>query len=164
MTAMYSVSILAFFLAMYALYRHSPIFLLSIVSIVFIADIGAYAFGKTFGKHKLAPKISPSKTWEGAIGGWASAMAFSLIVAMLPILPETFMAKFHTRLGWVGLCAIVTVLIASSVVGDLFESRVKRRVNMKDSSGLLPGHGGVLDRIDALLPVLPLACLLDLLM
>lgn len=161
---MYSVALLAFFIAMYALYLHSPVFLLSIVSIIFIADIGAYTFGKTLGKHKLAPKISPSKTWEGAIGGWASALVFSAIIVMIPMFHGTFMTKFQTKLGWFGLLAIVTLLVSSSIVGDLFESRLKRRVGVKDSSNLVPGHGGVLDRIDALLPVLPLACLLDLLM
>lgn len=160
---LYSFVLLIFFVAMYALYRHSPMFLLSIVSIVFIADIGAYSFGKTFGKRKLAPKISPSKTWEGAIGGWASALAFSAVIVMIPLFQDTFMSKFQTMLGWLGMFAIITLLVSSSVVGDLFESRLKRRAGMKDSSNLVPGHGGVLDRIDALLPVLPLACLLDLL-
>lgn len=161
--AMYSIALLAFFVSMYWLYRHSPMFLLSIVCIVFIADIGAYAFGKTFGKRKLAPKISPSKTWEGAIGGWASALVFSAVIAMMPFFQDSFMANFQFRLGWLGLLLVLTLLVASSVIGDLFESRLKRRAGVKDSSNLLPGHGGVLDRIDALLPVLPLACLLDLL-
>ncbi len=161
---MYAFALLAFFIAMYALYRHSPLFLLSIVSIIFIADIGAYAFGKTFGKRKLAPKISPSKTWEGAIGGGASALAFSCILAMIPMFQDTVMGKFQMKLGWIGLLVVITLFVSSSVVGDLFESRLKRRAGVKDSSNLLPGHGGVLDRIDALLPVLPLASLLDLLM
>ncbi|RJX32615.1 MAG: phosphatidate cytidylyltransferase [Oxalobacter sp.] len=161
---MYSVALLTFFVAMYFLYRHSPIFLLSIVSIIFIADIGAYSFGKTLGRHKLAPKISPSKTWEGAVGGWVSAMVFSIVIAMMPIFHGSFMTKFQSLLGWFGMLFIVTVLAWGSVVGDLFESRLKRRAGVKDSSNLLPGHGGILDRIDALLPVLPLACLLDILM
>jgi phosphatidate cytidylyltransferase len=164
LAGMYSVAILCFFVGVYAMYRHSPMFLLSIISIVIVADTGAYAFGKAFGKHKLAPKISPSKTWEGAIGGWFSVLLFSIGVTMIPALQDTFMVKFQTMLGWLGLFAVLTVLVASSVVGDLFESRLKRRANRKDSSNLLPGHGGVLDRIDALLPVLPLAGLLDLLM
>jgi phosphatidate cytidylyltransferase len=161
---MYLIALLVFFIAMYALYRHSPLFLLSIVSIIFVADIGAYAFGKNFGKRKLAPKISPSKTWEGAIGGCASALLFSVILATIPMFQDTVMGKFQTELGWFGLLVITTILVSSSIVGDLFESRLKRRAGVKDSSNLLPGHGGVLDRIDALLPVLPLACLIDLLM
>jgi len=163
LNAMYAVAILAFFLGVYALYRHSPLFLLSIVSIVIVADIGAYAFGKNFGKRKLAPKISPSKTWEGVFGAIFSVLVFAVIVTLIPDLQDTFMVKFQSRLGWFGLFAILTLLVSCSVVGDLFESRLKRRVGAKDSSNLLPGHGGVLDRIDALLPVLPLASLLDLL-
>ncbi len=163
LNAMYAVAILAFFLGVYSLYRHSPLFLLSIVSIVMIADIGAYAFGITLGKHKLAPKISPSKTWEGAFGGLFSVLVFAVVVSMFPLFEDTFIVKFQVRFGWLGLFAILTLLVISSVVGDLFESRLKRRAGVKDSSKLLPGHGGVLDRIDALLPVLPLACLLDLL-
>jgi len=163
LSAMYAVALLGFFLGGYALYRHSPLFLLSIISIVLIADIGAYVFGKTLGKRKLAPSISPSKTWEGAIGGWLSVLVFAVLVTMIPVFQDTFMVKFQARLGWFGLLGVLTLLVACSVVGDLFESGLKRRMNMKDSSNLLPGHGGVLDRIDALMPVLPLACLLDLL-
>lgn len=161
---MYVATTLGFFLGVYALFKHSPLFLLSIISIVIIADVGAYTFGKAFGKHKLAPKISPSKTWEGAIGGWLSVLAAASISVAIPFFGDTFAAKFQLRLGWVGLFAILTFLVASSVVGDLFESRLKRRAGMKDSSNLLPGHGGVLDRIDALIPVLPLASLLDMLL
>ena len=160
---MYAFALLGFFAAMYLLYRHSPVFLLSIVSVVFIADIGAYSFGKTFGVRKLAPQISPSKTWAGAVGGWASALVFATIIVMLPGVTDTFMGKLRQHLGMGGMMLVMTLLVSSSVVGDLFESRLKRRVGMKDSSNLVPGHGGVLDRIDALLPVLPLACLLDLL-
>ena len=164
LNAMYAVAILVFFFGVYALYRHSPLFLLSIVSIVAVADIGAYVFGVTLGKHKLAPKISPSKTWEGAVGGLLSVLVFSVVVTMIPILQDTFMVKFQVKLGWIGMFAVLTLLVTCSVIGDLFESSLKRRAGVKDSSNLLPGHGGVLDRIDALLPVLPLASLLDLLM
>ena len=151
-----------FFVGTYELYLHSPQFLLSIIAIVIVADTGAYACGKSFGKHKLAPNISPAKTWEGAIGGWLLVLVVAAISTMVPMLDDTFAVKFQTKLGWLGLFAILTVLVACSVVGDLFESRLKRRAGMKDSSNLLPGHGGVLDRIDALIPVLPLASLLDL--
>jgi len=96
-------------------------------------------------------------------GGIFSVLVFAVIVTLIPDLQDTFMVKFQSRLGWFGLFAILTLLVSCSVVGDLFESRLKRRVGAKDSSNLLPGHGGVLDRIDALLPVLPLASLLDLL-
>jgi phosphatidate cytidylyltransferase len=100
LTGLYAFSLLAFFIALYALYRRSPIFLLSVGCLVFIADIGAFAFGKAFGKRKLAPKISPSKTWAGAVGGWVSALAFAaLLVALTPfsIFSDTFMSKFHLK-------------------------------------------------------------------
>ncbi len=162
LNGMYAAAILAFFVGTYELYLHSPLFLLSIIAIVIVADVGAYAFGKTFGKHKLAPKISPAKTWEGAIGGWLSVMVVAVISISVPMLNDTFAVKLQSKLGWLGLFAILTFLVACSIVGDLFESRLKRRVDKKDSSNLLPGHGGVLDRIDALIPVLPLASLLDM--
>ncbi|MEA5096914.1 MAG: phosphatidate cytidylyltransferase [Burkholderiaceae bacterium] len=162
LAGLYSLAILAFFVGTYELFLHSPMFLLSIISIVLIADIGAYAFGKTFGKHKLAPQISPAKTWEGAIGGWLSVLVIAGFSTMVPMLNDTFAVKFQSKLGWLGMFVILTLLVACSVVGDLFESRLKRRAGMKDSSHLLPGHGGVLDRIDALIPVLPLASLLDM--
>lgn len=155
----YGISILGCFISIVALYQSSPILLLSVMSIVWIADIGAYFSGKAFGKRKLAPSISPGKSWEGAIGGWFAVMILTIISTQLPQLSGSFSAKLHTNFGWIGLVAGMTLLVAASIVGDLFESSLKRRANMKDSSKLLPGHGGVLDRIDALIPVLPLATL-----
>ncbi len=157
----YGVSIFGCFIAIVALYRNSPILLLSVMSIVWVADIGAYFSGKAFGKHKLAPSISPGKSWEGAIGGWFAVMMLAIVSTQLPQLSGSFSAKLHIVFGWPGLVAGMTLLVAASIVGDLFESLLKRRANMKDSSKLLPGHGGVLDRIDALIPVLPLATLLS---
>lgn len=157
--SIYGVSILGCFIAIVALYQSSPALLLSVMGIVWIADIGAYFAGKAFGKHKLAPSISPGKSWEGAIGGWIAVMILAIVSTQLSQLSGSFSAKLQTNFGWLGLIAGMTLLVAASIVGDLFESLLKRRANMKDSSKLLPGHGGVLDRIDALIPVLPLATL-----
>ena len=140
------------------------VFLLSVIAICFAADIFAYFFGKAFGNRKLAPRISPGKSWEGAIGGAFSVVALSWIVVFLedtyPELALTWQAMAFERWHPIVFTFWLVVLSAYSVVGDLFESMLKRRAGLKDSSQLLPGHGGVLDRIDAQLPVLPLAILL----
>ena len=137
-------------------------YLFSVMAIVWIADIGAYFCGKAFGKRKLAPTISPGKSWEGAIGGWICVLVLAAASSFIPALENTFTAQLLARKGWLIFVSVMTLITAASVVGDLFESSLKRRVSMKDSSNLLPGHGGVLDRIDALIPVLPLAALVDL--
>lgn len=136
-------------------------FLLSIFVLVWAADIAAYFGGRAFGRRKLAPAISPGKSWEGVWSGMAGVLflaaawiAFDHRTAQsVPSLYSLLLA----RIGAIGLVAVLLFLAAMSVVGDLFESLVKRSAGAKDSSGLLPGHGGVLDRIDALLPVFPLA-------
>ncbi|HCY61610.1 MAG TPA: phosphatidate cytidylyltransferase [Oxalobacteraceae bacterium] len=155
----YCVGILGCFVAILLLYQYSPLYLLSVMAIVWVADIGAYFAGRAYGKRKLAPSISPGKSWEGAIGGWLAVLALSAACVFVPALQVTFSAQLQAGLGWIGWLAVLTLLAAASVVGDLFESQLKRRAGMKDSSRLLPGHGGVLDRIDALIPVLPLALL-----
>jgi phosphatidate cytidylyltransferase len=159
----YAVAIVACFAAIVALFRHSAPYLLSVMALVWIADIGAYCAGKAFGKRKLAPKISPGKSWEGAIGGGVAVLLIATlsVVSGGAALADTFAVHVQQRLGWAALFAILIVITAASVVGDLFESQLKRRAGVKDSSKLLPGHGGVLDRIDALIPVLPLAALID---
>lgn len=161
LTGIYEIAILGCFIAIAVLFRHSPLYLFSVMAIVWVADIGAYFAGKAFGKRKLAPSISPGKSWEGAIGGWLVVLALSAAVAAHPMLTDTFAARLQVKWGWPGLFAVMTLLVAASIAGDLFESQLKRRAGMKDSSNLLPGHGGVLDRIDALIPVLPIAVLLD---
>lgn len=135
-------------------------FVLSLLLLVWLADIGAYFAGKAFGRHKLAPAISPGKTWEGAIGGWLAVLIVAVVAFALHAFEPTLYSALLERLGAVRTLVILTILVAFSVIGDLFESMLKRQAGVKDSSGLLPGHGGVLDRIDALLPVLPLAMLL----
>ena len=142
-------------------------FLLSMLVLVWVADIFAYFAGRAFGgrlfQRKLAPSISPGKSWEGVLGG----MLGVLVVAFAWRWADTAWAlkvpSLYSHLGAKGgwFLGISMVFMASmSVVGDLFESLVKRSAGVKDSSGLLPGHGGVLDRVDALLPTLPLAMML----
>lgn len=161
LSGIYGVCVFGCFVAMTALFLHSPMFLFSAMAIVWIADIGAYFSGKAFGKRKLAPTISPGKSWEGAVGGWLAVLIFGAGSTFITALHDTVPAKILTEIGWLGFVAVMSLLVAASVVGDLFESLLKRRAEMKDSSALLPGHGGVLDRVDALIPVLPLVALLD---
>ena len=139
-------------------------FLISCLVLVWIADIAAYFAGRAVGgrlfRTKLAPTISPGKTWEGALGGMIGVMLGAWIWRSTDAYTATIDLSIFTRLGQTGdlfMFLSVGFLAAMSVVGDLVESLFKRSAGFKDSSGLLPGHGGVLDRLDALLPVLPLA-------
>ncbi len=133
-------------------YPHGGLLLVILVLIVAVADIGAYFTGKTIGKHKLAPAVSPAKTWEGFWGGELSvALTGILIWALLP-----------ARGDHISLLAALTVILASSmtsVVGDLSVSMVKREIGCKDSGNLLPGHGGLLDRLDSLCGAAPVFAL-----
>lgn len=142
-------------------------FLLSVLLLVWVADIFAYfagrAFGLRFTKGKLAPSISPGKSWEGVWGGLAGVvvMAFAWVAADAHW--QALVPSFYSRMaqqGWWLLVVAALFMVAMSVSGDLVESLIKRSAGVKDSSGLLPGHGGVLDRVDALLPTLPLAMML----
>ncbi|ATQ76742.1 phosphatidate cytidylyltransferase [Massilia violaceinigra] len=162
MATMYAISIVACFAAIVLFFKQSAVYLLSVLALVWIADIGAYFSGKAFGKRKLAPSISPGKSWEGAIGGGIAVLLIASLSVLFggPLLADTFAVALQAKLGWAGALAVLVVIVAASVVGDLFESQLKRRAGVKDSSNLLPGHGGVLDRIDALVPVLPLAALI----
>ena len=136
------------------------VFLLSSMALVWVADIGAYFIGKAFGKHKLAAQISPGKSIEGAIGGLVLCYLYALLCVVYLPLGDTLFGAWAIRFGWVPMFLMVTVLVAFSVFGDLFESQLKRLAGVKDSSHLLPGHGGVLDRVDALIPTMPMAALL----
>lgn len=158
----YGMAIFGCFIAIIALFHHAPLYLLSVMAVVWVADIGAYFTGKACGRHKLAPSISPGKSWEGVCGGWLLVMLLAALTVVSPTLSDTFPALLQRRWGWLVMLLVMSVAVAASVVGDLFESLLKRRAQVKDSSQLLPGHGGVLDRIDALIPVLPLAALLSL--
>lgn len=131
--------------------------LLALASLVWVSDICAYFAGKAFGRHKLAPRISPGKTWEGVAGALAGVVVYGIILA-LGTRESSFAAIFAPGAGVPAVAAMVG-LAAFGIVGDLFESWMKRGANLKDSSALLPGHGGLLDRIDALTSTLPLAAL-----
>lgn len=154
-------------------------FLLSVLCLVWVADIAAYFGGRAFGRRKLAPSISPGKSWEGVWSGMAGVLLLawgwtalespggaltgtstdlsSPVAEAAMAWGSSLFSQLYARFGlaWGGL--LLVLLTGMSVVGDLFESLVKRAAGAKDSSRLLPGHGGVLDRIDALLPVFPLA-------
>jgi phosphatidate cytidylyltransferase len=120
------------------------------MGVVWTADIAAYFTGRAFGRHKLAPQISPGKTWEGVAGALVAVMLYwSAISWGLPGL------SLHFAAGLV----LVVALTGVGILGDLFESWLKRVAGLKDSGALLPGHGGVLDRVDALTSTLPLAAL-----
>ena len=134
--------------------------LLSIFLLVWVADIAAYFGGKAFGRRKLAPQISPGKSWAGVYSGALGVCVLAIgWIGLRGPGPDHLYGQLWA-LGWVPAIVALVVLTGMSVAGDLMESLVKRSAGMKDSSGLLPGHGGVLDRVDALLPVLPIAMLL----
>ncbi len=158
----YLFSILSSFLCVLLLYRRSALFLLSILVIAWLADIGAYFAGRAFGKHKLAPAISPGKTWEGVFGGVAAVLLVAMASMTFSTSADNISLTIFEKYGWAGMIGGLVLLVAMSIVGDLLESKLKRRVGFKDSSNLLPGHGGVLDRIDSLIPMLPLAVLLGM--
>ena len=138
----------------------SVIALLSSMALVWVADIAAYFVGRALGKRKLAPQISPGKSWEGAIGGAIFVVAIGLLSATLPQFSGSLPTLLVNRFSAIGAAALLLILTALSVVGDLHESLLKRQAGVKDSGTSLPGHGGVLDRIDALIPVMPAALLL----
>ena len=141
----------------YMYLKHGAGYVLSLLVLVWVADIAAYFAGRAFGRHKLAPRVSPGKTIEGALAGVLGVVAWVLISANWD---STFGASLVARWSWPGAAGLAAVLAAVSILGDLFESLLKRRAGVKDSSGLLPGHGGVYDRIDAVVAVVPLAVLL----
>jgi phosphatidate cytidylyltransferase len=135
----------------------SPWLLLAIAALVWVADIAAYFAGRKFGKRKLSPAISPGKSWEGVYGGLAGVAVYGAVLSWIAhAYPTPISAIFAGPLG-IPAIACMLVLAGLSVVGDLFESWMKRGAGLKDSSSLLPGHGGILDRIDALTSTLPVA-------
>lgn len=144
-----AVVLLPTWLALVQLRQLGPWALLGLMAVVWMADIAAYFSGRAFGKHKLAPQISPGKTWEGAAGALVGVVCYGLLLRSLyPALAALG--------GLPGAVFALLLLTGVSIVGDLFESLLKRQAGIKDSSQLLPGHGGVLDRIDSLTSTLPL--------
>ncbi len=127
-----------------------PALLFGLMAVVSVADIGAYFAGRRFGKHKLAPSISPGKTWEGVVGGLLGVTLYGALWLALEGVLGVPCPGF----------ALLLAMASLSVVGDLFESWLKRQAGVKDSGHILPGHGGVLDRIDGLTSALPLAAAL----
>jgi phosphatidate cytidylyltransferase len=137
--------------------RHaSPWLLLGVMFVVWLADTAAYFSGRTFGKHKLAPSISPGKTWEGVFGALVFVTIYVSAIGWGTGLIKTIVA-------FAGVLIISWFWVALSVIGDLFESAIKRQAGVKDSGTLLPGHGGLLDRIDALTSTLPFVALVIIL-
>ena len=135
-----------------AFLQRAPWLLLAMLLVVWVADTAAYFAGRFFGRRKLAPQISPGKTWEGVIGAFAAVLIYGFCASFV-LQPS---ANGFDRLATIVFVAAMTVL---SIVGDLFESWIKRVAGAKDSGGLLPGHGGLLDRIDSLTAALPFAAL-----
>jgi phosphatidate cytidylyltransferase len=127
-----------------------------VLGLVWIADTAAYFAGNAFGRRRLAPAISPGKTWEGVAGAVAATLAYAIIFAV----PGAPLAAYARQAGWTGYLGAVVLLCAVSVLGDLFESALKRQAGVKDSGSMLPGHGGILDRIDSILSALPTAAVL----
>lgn len=141
-----SLVILPTWAAIVALREPSPWLLLGVMALVWIADSAAYFAGRRFGRHKLAPEISPGKSWEGVMGAGMALILYASAIS----------AAIH-GLRIPGALILAATLLYFSILGDLFESWMKRVAGVKDSGNLLPGHGGVLDRIDALCAALPIA-------
>jgi phosphatidate cytidylyltransferase len=132
------------------------VYMFLLMGLVWVADIAAYFTGRAFGKHKLAPRVSPGKTWEGVGGAVAGVALLAAICVFVPVLSPNYYAQgLHQAAVWIA--PLLLVLTAASVAGDLLESLAKRQAGVKDSSQLLPGHGGILDRIDALTSTMPIA-------
>jgi phosphatidate cytidylyltransferase len=146
--------------ALVVLRQASPWILLAVAALVWVADIAAYFAGRRYGRRKLAPAISPGKTWEGVMGAFLGVLAYGVALDVFTHAWQGPVAPLFAY-GW-GVVTVLAMLVlaALSVLGDLFESWMKRCAGRKDSGSLLPGHGGILDRIDALTPTLPVAALL----
>jgi phosphatidate cytidylyltransferase len=140
--------------------RLGALTLVSVLFIVWLADTAAYFAGRTWGRRKLAPHISPGKTWAGVYGAIVAVLLAATIAWWLAPEAPLFSNGLFAALGWFALLPLL-LLVAASIVGDLYESLIKRQAKVKDSGQLLPGHGGVYDRVDAMVPLLPAAALVD---
>jgi len=145
-------------LALVELLRQGLVWTVSVLALVWLADIAAYFCGRAFGVRKLASRISPGKTWAGVWGAVISVIAVAEALRWLWPLVSLWSTRILIAAPILGIGVLVAV-VALSIVGDLFESLVKRQAGVKDSGNILPGHGGVWDRIDATLPSLPFAVL-----
>ncbi len=152
--------LLACWLALVELRAIGPLALFAAMGVVWLADIGAYFVGRGFGRRKLAPAISPGKSWEGVYGGMFCVVIVSLVAAAAPALDTTLPARLVGLVGPIIAVVVMSLLSLLSVIGDLYESALKRSAGVKDSGKTLPGHGGVLDRVDGLIPVMPCIALL----
>jgi phosphatidate cytidylyltransferase len=151
--------LLATWVALVEMQAQSPGLLLAMMAIVWIADTAAYFAGRRFGRRKLAPSISPGKTWEGVYGALLAVAIYSgLLLLFAHDLGYTRALSVASAAVWLAAVLLLAVL---SMVGDLFESQLKRQRGIKDSGNILPGHGGVLDRIDALTAAMPAAALVS---
>lgn len=128
----------------------NPWVVVCVLSMIWINDTGAYLVGSTLGRHKMFPRLSPKKSWEGFLGGLIFSIGAAFIFAYCFHLPEAQVANDIS--AWICIAVVVTV---AATLGDLFESMLKRSLNLKDMGSIIPGHGGILDRIDSLLFVLP---------
>ena len=137
------------FVAMYATFGISMV--ISLLAIVWVADIMAYFTGMAFGKHRMSPAISPKKSWEGVAGGMLSVMLLGLLFAWFAPEIKTIPGVIVESMGALVWIITAYILVSLSIVGDLFESALKRQAGIKDSSNLLPGHGGFYDRLDAMM-------------
>jgi phosphatidate cytidylyltransferase len=148
-----AIVLVAAFAALIELRDQNPGLVLSVMSVIWISDTAAFFSGRRFGRRKLAPAVSPAKTWEGVWGAMLAAGAYGLLWQWFP---QSAQPQGSAPPG-ILLALLALVFAALGIVGDQFESQMKRDAGVKDSGQLLPGHGGALDRIDALLPVLPAA-------
>jgi phosphatidate cytidylyltransferase len=152
------LALIATWVSVVQLQSRSPALLLALMAIVWVADTAAYFAGRRFGKRRLAPSISPGKTWEGVYGALVAVVVYAL--ALLPFSARAGYSDALLPGAVIVWLVLVLALAGVSIVGDLFESQLKRQRGVKDSGKLLPGHGGVLDRIDALMAALPPAALI----
>ena len=155
------VLVLAAWFALMRFLSQGVLMLLSVLSLVWIADTAAYFVGRAFGRRKLAPHISPGKTWAGVAGAILAVLIVAFTIWQFVPDARIYSNDLFAAIGPAFALLLLALLVASSIVGDLFESLLKRQAGVKDSGQLLPGHGGVLDRLDAMVPVLPSAAVIQ---
>jgi phosphatidate cytidylyltransferase len=153
--------ILAAMQAFVFMQKGNPWVCLAILGIAWVSDISAYFAGRKFGGKKLAPNISPGKTWAGVWGALVGVLVYALLLIAVLWFRDASITKASQMLAVFPLLALILAVLG--ILGDLFESLLKRQAGIKDSSNILPGHGGVLDRIDSLMAILPCAIILGML-